>query len=43
VPVWAGGTPPAASSTVGRTDIVSYVTYDGGTTWYGMVGGLNFS
>ena len=41
--VWAGGTPPTASSTVGRTDIVSYVTYNGGTTWYGMVGGLNFS
>jgi len=41
-PVWAGGTPPTASNTVGRTDIVSYVTYDGGTTWYGMVGGLNF-
>jgi hypothetical protein len=43
VPVWAGGTPPTFTSTVGRTDIVSYVTYDGGTTWYGMVGGLNFS
>jgi hypothetical protein len=42
-PVWAGGTPPTFTSTVGRTDIVSYVTYDGGTTWYGMVGGLNFS
>ena len=41
-PVWAGGTPPTASSTLGRTDIVSYVTYDAGTTWYGMVGGLNF-
>jgi hypothetical protein len=41
-PVWAGGTPPTASNTVGRTDIVSYVTYDGGTTWYGTVGGLNF-
>lgn len=41
--VWAGGTPPTSSNTVGRTDIVSYVTYDGGTTWYGMVGGLNFS
>jgi hypothetical protein len=42
-PVWAGGTPPTNTGTVGRTDIVSYVTYDGGTTWYGMVGGLNFS
>ncbi len=41
-PVWAGGTPPTASNTVNRTDIVSYVTYDGGTTWYGMTGGLNF-
>jgi hypothetical protein len=41
-PVWAGGTPPTASNTVNRTDIVSFVTYDGGTTWYGMTGGLNF-
>ncbi len=41
-PIWAGGTPPTASNTLGRTDIVSYVTYDAGTTWYGMVGGLNF-
>lgn len=40
--VWAGGTPPTASNTANRTDIVSYVTYDGGTTWYGMTGGLNF-
>lgn len=41
-PVWAGGTPPTASNTANRTDIVSFVTYDGGTTWYGMTGGLNF-
>ena len=40
---WAGGTPPTSTSTVGNTDIISYVTYDGGTTWYGFVGGLNFS
>ena len=40
---WPGGSPPAATTTVGNTDIVSYTTYDGGTTWYGFVGGLNFS
>jgi hypothetical protein len=40
---WAGGTPPSSTITVGNTDIVSYTTYDGGTTWYGFVGGLDFS
>jgi len=40
---WAGGTPPTFTTTVGNTDIISYVTYDGGTTWYGFVGGLDFS
>ena len=40
---WAGGTPPASTTTVGNTDIISYTTYDGGTTWYGFVGGQNFS
>ena len=40
---WAGGTPPTYTTTEGNTDIISYVTYDGGTTWYGFVGGLNFS
>lgn len=39
---WAGGTAPTNSNVAGRTDVVSYVTYDGGTTWYGFVGGLNF-
>ena len=41
--VWAGGTPPTPTNTVNNTDIVSFVTYNGGTTWYGFVGGLNFS
>ena len=40
---WAGGTPPTYTTTIGNTDIISYVTYDGGTTWYGFVGGLDFS
>ena len=42
-PIWAGGTPPTSTSTLNNSDVVSYVTYNGGTTWYGFVGGLNFS
>lgn len=40
---WAGASTPASTTTVGNTDIVSYTTYDGGTTWYGFVGGLDFA
>ena len=42
-PIWAGGTPPTSTNTVNNSDVVSFVTYNGGTTWYGFVGGLNFS
>lgn len=37
---WSGGNEPAWSS--GR-DLVSFVTRDNGTTWYGFPGGLDFS
>ena len=38
---WPGGVAPTLSSL--GTDILSFVTVDGGTTIYGFVGGLNFS
>lgn len=41
--VWAGGTPPTLSSGASEIDILTYVTRDGGTTWYGFVGGLDFA
>lgn len=39
---FAGGTAPTLTTTVGKTDIIGLVTHDGGTNWYGFVGGLNF-
>jgi hypothetical protein len=38
---WAGGVAPSLSA-ASKTDIVSLLTKDGGTTWFGFIGGLNF-
>lgn len=38
---WDGGVEPSWTGT--GTDLVSFITRDGGTTWYGMLGGQNFS
>ena len=37
---WAGNTPPTLSN---ATDILSFMTVDGGSTWFGFPGGLNFA
>jgi len=39
---WSGGLAPTLTVTPGKTDIITLMTPDGGTTWYGFVGGLNF-
>ena len=39
--IWAGGNVPSYSA-IG-TDIVTFNTIDGGTSWYGFVGGLGFT
>lgn len=39
--VWPGGVTPTLSSS--GTDVLSFLTTDGGSTIYGFVGGLNFS
>lgn len=39
--LWPGGTAPTLTSTNGKDDIFSFVTIDGGTTWYGFNGGQN--
>jgi hypothetical protein len=39
---WAGGTAPTYTSTNNKTDVFSFLTRDGGTTWFGFVGGQNF-
>jgi hypothetical protein len=38
---WAGGTEP--SWTASGIDVASFLTVDGGTTWYGFLGGLAFA
>jgi hypothetical protein len=38
--LWAGGTAPTLSTGL---DVLSFLTVDGGSTYYGFVGGMNFS
>jgi hypothetical protein len=40
---WPGGVAPTLTTTAGRTDVITLLTHDGGTTWLGFVGGLNFN
>lgn len=39
---WAGGIAPTFTITNTKVDIVSFVTNNGGNTWYGFVGGQNY-
>ena len=39
---WSGGTAPTLTSTNAKVDIFVLTTWDGGTTWYAMIGGQNF-
>jgi hypothetical protein len=39
---WSGGTAPTLTSTNNKVDIFCLTTWDGGTTWFAMVGGQNF-
>lgn len=40
--VWAQGAAPTLTSTNNKRDVFTFITYDGGTTWFGFVGGQNF-
>jgi hypothetical protein len=40
--VWAGGVAPTMTATNTKRDIVSLYTFDGGTTWFGVVIGQAF-
>ena len=39
---WPGGTGPTLTQTNNAVDVLSFITWDEGTTWYGKVEGLNF-
>jgi hypothetical protein len=39
---WAAGTAPTYTSTANKVDIYSFLSTNGGSNWYGFVGGQNF-
>ena len=39
---WEAGTTPTFSNAANLIDVISFMTMDGGTVWYGFVGGINF-
>ena len=44
IPVyWPGGSVPVVTPTAAKTDIYSFMTFDGGASLFGVVGGQNFS
>ena len=44
IPVyWPGGVVPTVTNAVNAIDVYSYITFDGGASLYGVVGGQNFS
>ena len=44
IPVnWPGGVVPVMTPTGSAIDLYSYITFDGGSSLYGVVGGQNFS
>lgn len=40
---WAGGTAPVLSTTATRVDVVTLVTYNSGSSWFGFISGQNYS
>lgn len=39
---WSAATPPTLTSTNGKKDVFGFISLNGGTNWYGFVGGQNF-
>ena len=39
---WESGTAPTLSNAADQVDILSFLTVDGGTIWFGFTGGVNF-
>jgi len=40
---WANGNAPVLTTTALRTDVLSFTTVDGGSTWFGFAGAQNFT
>lgn len=41
--LWDGGTAPTLTTTAAAVDVLTFMTVDGGTTWYGFPTGLNMA
>ncbi len=41
--IWETGTAPTLSTAASSKDVLSFLTVDAGTTWYGFLGGLTFA
>ena len=41
--VWPGGTTPTRTTTASKTDVYTFWTINGGTTWYGNLAQYNYS
>lgn len=41
--LWPSGVAPTITTAASAVDIISLMTRDGGTTWYGFIGGQDFS
>lgn len=39
---WAAGLSPTITATANKTDVITFVSKDGGSTWFGFVGGQNY-
>jgi hypothetical protein len=39
---WSAGSAPTLTGTTDAVDILSFTTYDNGTTWYGSLVGVDF-
>jgi hypothetical protein len=39
---WALGSAPQITTTAGKIDVISFTTYDGGTSWIALIAGQNF-
>lgn len=39
---WPAGLAPTMTGTLNKVDVFTFLSYDGGTNWYGFVGGQNF-
>ena len=43
IPVyWSGSVVPVVTTTASKTDIYNFITFDGGSSFYGVSGGQNF-